>query len=152
MGEKEFILSEKSVRLFDLLVLHNTCLKNDKKLQEDILKCLEKVVEIEIINERECRQDIIDAIIKVNKTEEAKKRALKRDEKYAPFRNEFKQLQKEKYQEYLTQNKKLSANGFVEWFLKEKAINYNIPYVSQNIKIKLIQLAQKNNQEFKKSL
>lgn len=59
-------------------------------------------------------------------------------------------IQKEKYQEYLSQNKNLTANGFVNWFLKEKAKDYNIPYVVQNRKTKLIQLAQKNNRELKK--
>ena len=60
------------------------------------------------------------------------------------------EIQKEKYQEYLSQNKNLTANGFVNWFLKEKAKDYNILYVVQNRKTKLIQLAQKNNRELKK--
>lgn len=55
-----------------------------------------------------------------------------------------------KYQEYLSQNKNLTANGFVNWFLKEKAKDYNILYVVQNRKTKLIQLAQKNNRKLKK--
>ena len=46
--------------------------------------------------------------------------------------------------------KNLTANGFVNLFLKEKAKDYNIPYVVQNRKTKLIQLAQKNNRELKK--
>ena len=46
--------------------------------------------------------------------------------------------------------KNLTANGFVNWFLKAKAKDYNIPYVVQNRKTKLIQLAQKNNRELKK--
>ena len=47
---------------------------------------------------------------------------------------------------------KLTANGFVEWFLKNKAQNIEIPYVKQNQKNKLRQLAQQNNREFKKLL
>ena len=44
--------------------------------------------------------------------------------------------------------KNLTANVFVNWFLKAK--DYNIPYVVQNRKTKLIQLVQKNNRELKK--
>ena len=46
---------------------------------------------------------------------------------------------------------KLTANGFVEWFLKNKAQNIEIPYIKQNQKNKLRQLAQQNNREFKKA-
>ena len=147
----EIIFAPKSLRLFDSLVRKNKTLVEDKELQQNILNWGRLVIKEERKEWEELRKEAIDILIKMNKSEEAKKGALKRDEKYAFFREEFKKLQKEKYQEYLMQNKKLTANGFVNWFLKEKAKDYNIPHVEQNKKIKFIQLAQKNNQEFKKA-
>lgn len=44
------------------------------------------------------------------------------------------------------------ANSFVDWFLVNKANEVHIPYVKQNQKNKLRQLAQQNNREFKKLL
>ncbi|MBO7244320.1 MAG: hypothetical protein J6V53_03450 [Alphaproteobacteria bacterium] len=146
----EIILSPKSLRLFDSFVRKNKTLSVDKDLQQSILNWVRQVIKEERKEWEELRKDTIDIFIKIKKSEEAKKGALKRDEKYVFFRNEFKKLQKEKYQEYLSQNKNLTANGFVNWFLKEKAKDYNIPYVVQNRKTKLIQLAQKNNRELKK--
>lgn len=146
----EIILSPKSLRLFDSFVRKNKTLSVDKDLQQSILNWVRQVIKEERKEWEELRKDSIDNFIKIKKSEEAKKGALKRDEKYIFFRNEFKKLQKEKYQEYLSQNKNLTANGFVDWFLKEKAKDYNIPYVVQNRKTKLIQLAQKNNRELKK--
>lgn len=146
----EIILSPKSLRLFDSFVRKNKTLSVDKDLQQSILNWVRQVIKEERKEWEELHKDTIDILIKIKKSEEAKKGALKRDEKYVFFRNEFKKLQKEKYQEYLSQNKNLTANGFVDWFLKEKAKDYNIPYVVQNRKTKLIQLAQKNNRELKK--
>lgn len=146
----EIILSPKSLRLFDSFVRKNKTLSVDKDLQQSILNWVRQVIKEERKEWEELHKDTIDILIKIKKSEEAKKGALKRDEKYVFFRNEFKKLQKEKYQEYLSQNKNLTANGFVNWFLKEKAKDYNIPYVVQNRKTKLIQLAQKNNRELKK--
>ena len=40
----------------------------------------------------------------------------------------------------------------VEWFLENKADKIQIPYVEQNQKNKLRQLAQQNNRAFKKIL
>ena len=146
----EIILSPKSLRLFDSFVRKNKTLSVDKDLQQSILNLVRQVIKEERKEWEELRKDTIDIFIKIKKSEESKKGALKRDEKYVFFRNEFKKLQKEKYQEYLSQNKNLTANCFVNWFLKEKAQDYNIPYVVQNRKTKLIQLAQKNNRELKK--
>lgn len=44
----------------------------------------------------------------------------------------------------------LTANRFVNWFLAHKASEIEVPYLKQNQKNKLIQLAQANNREFKK--
>ena len=47
--------------------------------------------------------------------------------------------------------KKLTANGFVLWFIKTKATKISIPYRQSNWESKLNQLAQANNREFKKA-
>ena len=121
----EIILSPKSLRLFDSFVRKNKTLSVDKDLQQSILNWVRQVIKEERKEWEELHKDTIDILIKIKKSEESKKGALKRDEKYVFFRNEFKKLQKEKYQEYLSQNKNLTANGFVNWFLKEKAQDYN---------------------------
>ena len=48
--------------------------------------------------------------------------------------------------------KKFNENSFVEWFLENKVNEVQIPYVKQNQKNKLRQLAQQNNREFKQLL
>lgn len=58
---------------------------------------------------------------------------------------------KDKIQRALQSGSKLTANSFVDWFLENKT-NIQIPYVKQNQKNKLRQLAQQNNREFKKLL
>lgn len=47
---------------------------------------------------------------------------------------------------------KCAANFFAKWYLTYKSEEMSIPYVKQNIINKLVQLAQKNNREFKKLL
>lgn len=68
------------------------------------------------------------------------------------FREKFAEIQKEKYKEAIQVGIKLTASCFVEWFLENKAKEMQIPYVEQNQKNKLRQLAQQNNREFKKLL
>ena len=58
---------------------------------------------------------------------------------------------KDKIQRALQSGSELTANSFVDWFLENKT-NIQIPYVEQNQKNKLSQLAQQNNREFKKLL
>ena len=48
--------------------------------------------------------------------------------------------------------KKFNENSFVGWFLENKVNEVQIPYVKQNQKNKLRQLAQQNNREFKQLL
>lgn len=73
-------------------------------------------------------------------------------QKYAPFREYLKKVQREHFDIALQNGYKLTANSFVEWFLANKANEMQIPYVEQNQKNKLRQLAQQNNREFKKLL
>jgi hypothetical protein len=93
----------------------------------------------------------IDAIVQEDRKAQAKKRCKARDSKYAPFREYFKNLQQRRFNEYQKAGKRLSANRFVEWFLENTAENIEIPYRQNNLKNKLLQLAQTNNREFKKA-
>ena len=94
----------------------------------------------------------MDAVIKTHHRKKAHKGAVVRDKKYAQLREKFAEIQKEKYKEAIQVGIKLTANGFVEWFLENKANEMQIPYIEQNQKNKLRQLAQQNNREFKKLL
>ena len=66
---------------------------------------------------------------------------------YTTYLTKVKIIEKKFNEEYI-----LTANSFVEWFLKNKPQHIEIPYIKQNQKNKLKQLAQANNREFKKLL
>ena len=100
----------------------------------------------------EMRKDSIAALCKCERKDCARKARKSRDEKYAPFREHFKQTQYEKFMQYHQEGKTLSANSFAKWYLTHKAEEMPIPYAKQNIANKLAQLAQKNNREFKELL
>lgn len=99
----------------------------------------------------ELHNNAIESVIKCHTSSEAKRKSEIKDQKYAPFRKYFKQIQQEKYEFALQNGSKLTANSFVDWFLENKT-DIQIPYVEQNQKNKLRQLAQQNNREFKKLL
>ena len=94
---------------------------------------------------------INEVLCKINRSQEAQKRAQSRDKKFAPFREYFKKIQRQRFNKYMKLGKKLTANGFVLWFLKTKAAKISIPYRQSNWESKLNQLAQANNREFKKA-
>jgi len=93
----------------------------------------------------------IDAVVQEDRKAQAKKRGKARDNKYAPFRAYFKNLQWHRFNEYYKQGQEMSANSFVTWFLAYNQTDIEIPYRQSNLKSKLIQLAQANNREFKKA-
>ena len=140
-----------ALRKFDAICLHNEYLHQNKALQQQLLDCMADM----ITEAREHWGDIhattIDAVIKTHHREKAHKGAVVRDKKYAEFREKFAEIQREKYKETLQIGIKLTANSFVDWFLANKT-DIQIPYVEQNQKNKLRQLAQQNNREFKKLL
>ena len=90
----------------------------------------------------------------LRKTEKPKrkKRGKARNNEYAPFREYYKQIQKEEFDKASKEGRKLTANSFAHWYFKNKANDMQIPYIEQNQKNKLRQLAQQNNREFKKLL
>ena len=146
------IIPNKALRKFDETCLHNEYLHQNKELRQQILSWAADMI-------AEAREEWgvlhttkIDAVIKMHHKEKAHKGAVVRDKKYAEFRMKFAKIQKEKFYETLQNGYKLTANNFVDWFLENKANEIQIPYIEQNQKNKLRQLAQQNNREFKKLL
>ncbi len=150
MDYKE-IIPFKALRKFNAICLHNEHLHENKALQQQILDCMADM----LIKSREewekLRNDTIKSVIKDYTSSEAKRKFEIKDQKYAPFREYFKQIQQERYEFALLNGSKLTANSFVDWFLENKT-DIQIPYIEQNQKNKLRQLAQANNREFKKLL
>ena len=150
MTDKE-TLPLKAARKLNMLILHNEALAKDKSLQEKIIAWSLDMLEEARADWSDMRASILDSIITCDRKQEAKRKALIKDEKYAPFREYFKNLQYKKFISYQKQGKNLSASAFVRYFLKNEAQLVDIPYKNSNWEIKLNQLAQANNREFKKS-
>ena len=150
MNYKE-IIPFMALRKFDAICLHNEYLHQNKELQKQILNWAADML-LEAREEwGELHVITIDAVVSEDRKAQAKKRCKARDNKYAQFREYFKNLQQKRFNEYQKVGQKLSANRFVEWFLENTAENIKIPYRKSNMKNKLIQLAQINNREFKKA-
>ena len=150
MTDKETI-PFKAARKLNMLILHNEALAKDKSLQEKIIAWSLDMLEEARTDWSDLHNTVLDAVITCDRKQEAKRKALIKDEKYAPFREYFKNLQYKKFISYQKQGKNLSASAFVRYFLKSKAHVVDIPYKNSNWEIKLNQLAQANNREFKKS-
>ena len=93
------------------------------------------------------RENSIDVLCKMEMKEAAIKRGKARDKRYAPFREYYKAIQKQKYIEQHLSGKPFSPNNFALWFLENNPDNVAIPYKLTNRLHKLIQLAQENNRE-----
>ena len=150
MDFKEVILIT-ALRKFDVMCLHSPKLHQDRELQQQILNWAVDMLTESREEWRKLHNDTIESVIKCHTSSEAKRKSEIKDQKYAPFREYFKQIQQEKYEFALQNGSKLTANSFVDWFLENKT-DIQIPYVEQNQKNKLRQLAQQNNREFKKLL
>ncbi len=151
MDYKE-ILPPLALRKFDAICLHNGYLHQNKEIQQQILSWGADMLTEARKEWNELRATTIDAVIKTHHKENAYKGAVVRDKKYAEFRKYFIKIQKKKYNEAPQNGSKLTANSFVDWFITNKLNDIQIPYVKQNQKNKLRQLAQANNREFKKLL
>ena len=151
MDYKE-ILPPKALRKFDAMCLKNEKLHQNKELQLQILSWAADTLEEARAEWSERRNDTIESVIECHTRSEAKRKSDIKDQKYAPFREYLKKVQREQFDIALQNGYKLTANSFVEWFLATKANEIQIPYVEQNKKNKLRQLAQQNNREFKKLL
>ena len=150
MDYKE-IIPFKALRKFDEMCLHNGYLHQNKDFQQQILSWAAELLEEARDNWGKLHATTFEAIVAEDRKAQAQKRGKARDNKYAPFREYFKQVQKERFLEYKKAGQKLTANRYVEWFLENLSENIKIPYRESNIKNKLVQLAQINNRELKKA-
>ena len=139
------------LRKFDIMCLKNEKLHQNKELQQQILSWAAELLKEAREHWGDIHATTIDTIVEEDRKAQAQKRGKARDNKYAPFRKYFKNLQYQKFIEYQKQGKKMSANGFVTCFLAYHQNDIAIPYRQSNLKNKLIQLAQINNREFKKA-
>ena len=145
------IIPLRVLRKFDAICLHNEYLRENKEFQQQILSWAAELL-------KEAREDwgdihatTFEAIVVEDRKAQAKKRGKARDNKYAPFREYFKKIQKERFMEYKQEGRVLKASEFLRWFLENNE-NIVIPYKKSNQHHKLIGLAQENNREFKKYL
>ena len=145
------VIPNKALRKFDEMCLHNEYLHKNKELQQQILSWAADMLKEAREKWGALHATTIEAVVVEDRKAQAKKRGKARDNKYAPFREYFKNLQQRRFNEYQKAGQRLSANRFVEWFLENTAENIEIPYRQSNLKNKLIQLAQANNREFKKA-
>ena len=141
-----------ALRKFDVMCLHIPKLRQNRELQQQILSWAAEMLKEARAEWSERRNDTIESIIECHTRSEAKRKSDIKDQKYAPFREYLKKVQREQFDIALQNGYKLTANSFVEWFLTNKANEMQIPYLEQNQKNKLRQLAQQNNREFKKLL
>ncbi len=151
MTDKE-TLPLKAARKLNMLIMHNNALAKDKSLQEKIIAWGLDMLEEAHADWSDMLATTLDSVIKIHQRTNARMGGIERDKKYIQFREEFAKIQKEYFIRAYQNNQKLTANSFVEWFITNKAKKIKIPYVPQNQKNKLRQLAQANNREFKKLL
>ena len=144
MSDEEDIIPFEAERKLNYL------LRQHQELQPIILSWATEMLAEERKAWGEMRENSVDVLCRMERKEEAIKRGKARDKRYAPFREYFKNLQQQKFCDYQKQGKKLSANGFVKWFLEHQPIGIEIPYRRSNLTSKLIQLAQANAKEFKR--
>ena len=140
-----------ALRKFDVMCLHNEYLHLNKEMQQQILSWAADTLAEAREHWRELHNDTIESVIECHTRSEVKRKSDIKDKKYAPFREYFKKVQREQFDIALQNGYKLTANSFVDWFLANKT-DIQIPYVEQNQKNKLRQLAQQNNRKFKKLL
>ncbi len=156
--EPELLLSASSaieldkLRQLDFIFLQFKQNQDIKVLQQHIINWMTLTLADERLHWQDSRKESVEVLCQINRFQEAQKRAQSRDKKYAPFREYFKRLQKQRFDKYMKSGKKMTANSFVLWFLKNKATKISIPYRQSNWESKLNQLAQANNREFKKAL
>jgi transcriptional regulator with XRE-family HTH domain len=143
------LLEKKEEMLLDNIFFQIKSIEDKKGLEEQILNWLAIVLCKKKQEWLENRRNSVDVLCALQRKEEASKRGRRRDEKYAPFREYFRNLQKQKILEYQKQGRKLSANAFANWFMNHFPTDVEVPYCQTNMKNKLIQLAQTNNREFK---
>lgn len=146
------VIPSKSLRKMDDLIRRYKGRNVDTKFENELVVWAKNLIE-------ECREEwnslrkcTIDSLVKNNRRLEALRRGKCRDKRYAPFREYYKQVQYQKFVEYQKAGNNLTANSFAVWFLKNNSDKNIIPYKPTNQLSKLIQLAQRNNREFRSAI
>ena len=139
-NDKEIIPIQHEKKLGYLLRYH-------KELQPIILSWATEMLTEAREDWGQIRENSIDVLCQMERKEAAIKRGKARDKRYAPFREYYKAIQKQKYIEQQLTGKPFSPNNFALWFLENNPDNVAIPYKLTNRLHKLIQLAQENNRE-----
>ena len=150
MGFRE-IIPITVLRKFDAMCLKDEKLHQNKEFQQQILSWATDMLAEAREQWGETHSTTIDAIVTEDRKAQARKRGKARDNKYAPFREYFRKVQKERFLEYKKAGLTLKSGEFLRWFLENNE-NIIIPYKKSNQYHKLIGLAQENNREFKKYL
>lgn len=150
LQEDVYIISSKHLRHLDNIFRKQCYPCNLIELQKQILDWAKLLLLDERREWSELRNNSVDVLCRLDRKEEARQRAVVKNKRYEPFKEEFKQFQKTQFRKFQKAGKVLSANAFVKWFLQNKADKMNIPYQESNLTNQLIKLAQINNREFKK--
>lgn len=135
------VIPNKSLRKFDILCLYNKSLHQDAVLRQQLIEWAQDMLIEDRKEWSNIRATTIKSVIEEDRKTQAQKRAKARDSKYALFREYFKRIQKEKFDEAVKNGGKLTANGFANWFLKNRENDMKIPYEEGNKLHKLIRLA-----------
>ena len=148
--DDNYILSNRHIRLLDIIFKQNYKQCSPSDFEKLVLNWASTVLSDEREEWEQNRAESAHVLYRLEKKSDANKRAKCRDNKYASFREHFKEVQKNKFLEFRKAGKQLKANYFASWFLANEAQDIDIPYVEANKINKLTQLAQANNREFKK--
>jgi len=108
--------------------------RQNKELQDKIVTWAKEMLSEARKEWTELRKDTLDAVIKVHHYKKACKGAIERDKKYAEFRAQFAEIQKEYFIRANQNGQNLTANSFVDWFEVNKPQELIIPYVKHNQK------------------
>ena len=125
--EPELLLSASSVieidklRKLDFIFRQFNQTQDTKALQSQITNWIILTITDERQHWQKSRKESVEVLCKINRSQEAQKRAQSRDKKFAPFREYFKKIQRQRFNKYMKLGKKLTANGFVLWFIKNQS-------------------------------
>ncbi len=152
LKNEDYFIPIKAGRKLARLFRQSPALQQDEKLQQQLVDWAKEMLIESRAEWEDMRTTTVNAAIASSKKAEAIKRGMLRDKKYAPFREYFASVQRQKFLEHQEVGHKLSANGFAIWFLENKSRDIDIPYKESNRLHKLIQLAEENNRAFKNHL
>jgi hypothetical protein len=141
MSVEEAIIPLEAERKLSYLLRHH------KELQLKILAWAKDLLTEARKDWADMRENSVNELCRMERKDEAIKRGKARDKRYAPFREYYKAIQKQKYIEQHLSGKPFSPNNFALWFLENNPDNVAIPYKLTNRLHKLIQLAQENNRK-----